>query len=211
MLEYIIALISGALVKTVDWLDDTKKSKNPAKYLLGALYGLLIGYLIGRASFSLIFLAALAAQVFARKVDTAAHKIGFIVAAISLLWFSFPTIDGGLFILFLALAFLDEIDYIGKLRPLNEYRPFLKLGALLPGIVFGRWDYFFGIIIFDIGYELVATLTHSRAEVDAEAGAGEEAEGICQEAAMKAIHRDSRGFSELPPPFWRLVPQAQVF
>jgi len=180
MLEYIIAIISGALVKTVDWLDDTKKSKSPVKYLLGALYGLLIGYLIGRASFSLIFLAALAAQVFARKVDTTAHKIGFLVAAISLLWFSFPTIDGGLFILFLALAFLDEIDYIGKLRPINEYRPFLKLGALLPGIMFGRWDYFFGIIIFDIGYELVATLTHSRAEVDADTGPVKKGKGTAR-------------------------------
>ncbi|MFH0885369.1 MAG: hypothetical protein V1861_06695 [Candidatus Micrarchaeota archaeon] len=161
MLEYIIAFISGALVKTVDWLDDTKKSKSPVKYLLGALYGLLIGYLIGRASFSLIFLAALAAQVFARKVDTTAHKLGFLVAAVSLLYFSFPTIDAGLFILFLALAFLDEMDYIGKLRWVAEYRPFLKIGALLPAI-FGVWDYFFGIIVFDIGYELVATLTRSR-------------------------------------------------
>jgi xanthosine utilization system XapX-like protein len=161
MLEYIIAFLAGALVKTVDWLDDTKKSKSPVKYLLGAVYGLLIGYMIGKASFSLIFLAALTAQVFARKVDTTAHKLGFLVAAVSLLWFSFPTIDAGLFILFLALAFLDEIDYIGKLRPINEYRPFLKIGALLPALVFGIWDYFFGIIIFDIGYELVATLTHS--------------------------------------------------
>lgn len=167
MLEYAVAFISGVLVKSVDWLDDTKKSKSPLKYALGALYGILLGFLIGHAPFSLIFLAALAAQVFARKVDTAAHKLAFIVAAISLLWFSFPAIDPGLFILFLALAFLDEIDYIGRLRWLTEYRPFLKAGALIPALFLGRWEYFFGIIVFDIGYELVATVTHEKAAKEA--------------------------------------------
>jgi len=170
MLEYLIAFTAGVLVKTVDWMDDTLKSRNPAKYGLAAIYGVLIGYIIGTASFSLIFLAALAAQVFARKVDTAAHRLGFLLAALSLLVFSFPAIDPALFMFFLTLAFLDEADYVGKLRPLVEYRPFLKIGALVPAL-WGVWDFFFGIIIFDAGYEIVAALTREGGGAESAAAA----------------------------------------
>jgi hypothetical protein len=159
----ILAFLAGALVKTVDWLDDTKKSKNPIKYVLAILYGIAIGYLISLPQFSAIFLAALAAQVFARKVDTTAHKLGFLVAALSLIFFSFPTINPLLFFFFLIMAVLDEMDYIGRLRPLVEYRPFLKIAAFLPA-VWGVWDYVFGIFIFDIGYEMITALTKSREE-----------------------------------------------
>ncbi len=170
MLEYFLAFLAGTLVKIVDWMDDTLHSRNPLKYAFALAYGILIGFIIGKAAFSLIFLAALAAQVFARKVDTAAHKLGFLTAAISLLIFSFPAIEPLLFLFFLAMAFLDEADYVGRLRPLVEYRPFLKAGALVPAI-WGAWDYFFGIILFDAGYELVTLVTRSR-ELEREAAAG---------------------------------------
>ena len=151
---FIIAFIAGLFVKTVDWLDDDAKSKHPVKYLLAVAYGFMLGYLIALAPFAALFLAALIAQVFARKVDTLAHKLGFIVAALSLVYFGFPALNLVLVIGFLFLAFLDEIDFVGKLRPLNNWRPFLKLGALAPA-VFGDWSFFIGIMLFDIGYHTV--------------------------------------------------------
>jgi len=154
ILPYALAFIAGFIVKFVDWLDDERKSKNPVKYLLAIFYGVLIGYLIGTANFSAIFLAALVAQVFARKIDTLAHRIGFITSAVSLLLFGLPSMDVALLIYFLVLAFLDEVDFVGWLRPLTEYRPFLKVGPLAPALMFGRWEYFAGIIAFDMGYEL---------------------------------------------------------
>jgi hypothetical protein len=169
MLEFVIALIAGALVKTVDWLDDTKKSKNPVKFLLAALYGAAIGYLISLPQLSAIFLAALAAQIVARKVDTTAHRLGFVVAALSLFAFSFPTVEPLLFLFFAIMAVLDEMDYLGRLRPLVEYRPFLKIGSIIP-LAWGAWGYFAGIIAFDIGYEAVTILTKSR-EAEANASA----------------------------------------
>jgi hypothetical protein len=153
MIEYILAFVSGLLVKAVDWLDDDAKSRHPVKYALAFAYGILIGVIIGTASFGIIFLSALMAQVFARKIDTTAHRIGFMVSIISLLYFGFSSIDIPLFSLFLLLAFLDEIDYLGPLRPLTLYRPFLKIGALAM-VMFGRLDYFAGIILFDTGYML---------------------------------------------------------
>lgn len=153
MLEYVLAAIAGFVVKSVDWLDDDKKSKHPIKYLLAVIYGLLLGYLIATASFSVIFLAAIVAQVFARKIDTTAHRIGIVASMLGILAIGFPSFDVLLFGYFLILAFLDEADFIGKLRPLTEYRVFLKIGAVVP-VLMGRWDYFAGIIAFDVGYEL---------------------------------------------------------
>jgi len=151
---YILAFIAGLFVKAVDWLDDDRKSKHPVKYALAIVYGLLLGYLIAFAPFAALFLAALIAQVFARKVDTLAHRIGFTVAALSLVYFGFPLVDLVLVVGFLCLAFLDEVDFVGKLRPLNDWRPFLKVGAVIPGLL-GDWAYFIGIMFFDAGYHIV--------------------------------------------------------
>ncbi len=151
LLPFVLAFVAGFLVKCVDWLDDDRKSRHPAKYVLAGLYGALIGYVIGASTFSALFLAALVAQAFARKVDTTAHRIGFITSAIVMLLLGFPPIEFLPFAFFLALAFLDEVDYVGRLRPLTEYRPFLPAGALCM-LLFGRWDYFVGILLFDIGY-----------------------------------------------------------
>ncbi len=157
MVELIVAVIaaflSGFAVKIVDWIDDERKKKTPdsIRYAIAIIYGLLIGYVIGNATFAMIFLAALIAQVFAKKIDTKAHQLGFLVAAISLFWFGFPELDLPLFVFFAALAFLDEIDFLGKLHPITEYRLLLKIAALVP-LAMGRIDYFIGIIAFDLGY-----------------------------------------------------------
>jgi hypothetical protein len=152
-----IAVVAGFLVKIVDWLDDERKSKSPVKYVFAIAYGVLLGYIIGTASFAGIFLAALVAQVFARKIDTPAHELGFVTALFTLLFLDIPGIELTLFAYFMVLAFLDEVDFIGKLRPLTECRPFLKVGSLAL-VLIGRWDYFAGIIAFDIGYDVFSIL-----------------------------------------------------
>jgi hypothetical protein len=154
LIQYVLAFLAGALVKAVDYLEDERKTSGAVKIPLAIGYGFLIGYLISTASFSVLFLAALVAQVFARKIDTLSHRLGFLVAILSPLYFGFHSFDIPLFAAFLFLAFLDEMDYIGVLRPFNRYRPFLKLGSLIPAIG-GVWDYFIGIMAFDVGYELV--------------------------------------------------------
>ncbi|VVC01144.1 Uncharacterised protein [uncultured archaeon] len=154
LLYYPISFVSGVLVKWVDWIDDEQGGKHLIKYPLAIAYGLLIGYLVSVAPFSEIFIAALVAQVFARKVDTMAHDIGFISAAIAIAFFGVPQISLVLFFYFLVLAFLDEQEFVGSLGFISDYRPFLKLGSLLP-LAFGRWEYAAGIWSFDIGYLLL--------------------------------------------------------
>jgi hypothetical protein len=157
MLDLILALVlaffAGIAVKAVDWIDDEKKGKYIIKWPLAIIYGGIIGLLISQASFSTIFLAALFAQVFARKIDTHTHVLGFGFALLSLFYLGFPFLDIGLFGFFILLAFMDETKYFGRLKGIIEYRPFLKLGALVM-LAFGRFDYFLGIMLFDIGYML---------------------------------------------------------
>jgi hypothetical protein len=157
MLDLITALVlaffAGIAVKTVDWIDDERKGKYSIKWPLAIIYGGLIGFLISQASFSTIFLAALFAQVFARKIDTHTHVLGFGFAVLSLVYLGFPSLDISLFGFFILLAFMDEARYFGRLKGIIEYRPFLKLGALLM-VLFGRIDYFLGIMVFDIAYML---------------------------------------------------------
>jgi len=157
MIPFILAFIGGIVVKLVDWIDDDLKSRTPLKYLLGALYGIILGYLIGTASFSMLFLGALIAQVFAKKVDTAAHMVGFAFAALSLLVFGVPALDAfPLFIFFIA-AFIDELQFLGRINEFMRLRPVLEIAALSMVLV-GRWDYFAAIIAFDIGYMALAQL-----------------------------------------------------
>lgn len=151
-LPYVLAFIGGILVKWVDWIDDEEKGRNRIKWPVAILYGIVIGYIIANASFAVLFLAALIAQVFARKVDTNAHILGFTIAVLSLLYFGIQPIDYNFLVFFMVMAFMDEID-IGVLGKYADYRPFLKIGALLM-IVFGRLDFLIGILCFDIGYEL---------------------------------------------------------
>ncbi len=156
-LPYVIALIAGAAVKIVDWIDDERRGKDHVKWPAAVFYGLMIGYLISEASFSVLFLAAVLAQIFATKIDTLTHTIGLASTAMVLLFLGLPSINLGLFAFFLVLAFLDEVEWIGWLRPVEKYRLVLKLGAL--SMVFiGRWDFFIAIMIFDIGYMLSENL-----------------------------------------------------
>jgi hypothetical protein len=159
MLELLLlALCAGIIVKAVDWMDDDQKSRHPAKYPLAMLYGSMIGYLIGVAPFSALFLAAVAGQVFAKKFDTTAHRIGLAFTMLIILSTGMPQLDAWVFLFFLVAAFLDEIDYVGNLRWMTEWRPFLKIAAFL-FVFMGRFDYFLAIIAFDLGYEAFRVLS----------------------------------------------------
>ena len=158
MLEYLLALMAGFLVKVVDHIEDKsdkKKAKTKLRYPIALTYGIIIGVLISKAPFSTLFLAALLAQVFAGKIDCKCHIMGFSVAILSLLVIGAPSLEISILGFFFVLAMLDEMEWMGKLKFIADYRPFLKLGAFV-FLFYGISEYLVGIMLFDIGY-LVAT------------------------------------------------------
>jgi len=184
MLQYVLAFLAGILVKTVDWIEDDLKSKTPLKYLLAIAYGAIIGYLISVAPFSTIFLAAIIGQVFAKKFDTAAHMLGLFATILTIPLFGFPPLDLLLLGYFVVLAFLDELEYAGNLWFLERYRPFLKVGAL-PLLFLGKWEYFAGIILFDLGYELVYAITGRMGKKESSAPEPKAPEAIARQKARR--------------------------
>lgn len=157
MIHFVLAFLAGFFVKWVDWIEDDKKGKGWLKFPLAIIYGVILGYLISQASFSELFLGALIAQVFARKIDNIAHITGFAAAIIAILYFGLPIIAFSFLFYFLILAFLDEQDYIGRFRMITEWRMFLKVGAIAV-ILLGRYDYAVAILLFDAGYMLFTEL-----------------------------------------------------
>jgi len=151
MIEYILAFLDGVAVKIADWLEDEKKDKSPVKLFFGVGYGIILGYLVSVSPFSALFFAALVAQVFAGKIDEVAHRLGLGIAVVTIAFFGLPQMDYSMFIYFLVLACLDEMEFAGIFGVLSENRLFLLVGSL-PMIVLrpGGWVYPAGILAFDI-------------------------------------------------------------
>ncbi len=157
MIHYVLAILAGFFVKWVDWIEDDKKGKGWLKFPLAIIYGVIIGYLISQAAFSELFLGALIAQVFARKIDNIGHVTGFLASIVAMLYFGLPVIAFSFFFYFLILAFLDEQKYAGRFQMITRWRLFLKVGAIAV-ILLGRYDYAIAILLFDGGYMLFSEL-----------------------------------------------------
>jgi len=156
--KYLVAFVSGFSVKWVDWIDDDMGGKEKKKYLLAIFYGIAIGYLITIHSISELFLGALLAQVFARKIDTLAHMIGFFVAIVVAAAISIPTQNLQFLFFFFALALLDELLHL-RMTNFKGERLMLPVGAFAVALLFSRWEYFIAIALFDIGYLLFGFLS----------------------------------------------------
>lgn len=159
MYLFFLSFLSGSLVKLADDIEDRKIKigrglMTQGAWLIAIIYGLVIGYIISQASFSMLFLAALFAQALAGKLDQKSHILGFLIAIISAAYFGLPTLEQIPFAIFLIAAYLDELTLFGKWKTFTDYRLFLKIAALA-FIVIGRLDYFISIIAFDMGYILV--------------------------------------------------------
>ena len=157
--QYVLAFLSGVLVKIVDNIEDkiNYTRHKILKWPLAIAYGAIIGYLVPQASFSMLFFGALLAQVVAYKIDRESHLIGFIVSIAVVFSFGLPPLDYLPFVVFLIAAYLDELTLFGIWKKFADYRFFLILAATL-FVVFGRFDYLIGIVIFDLGYVLIENL-----------------------------------------------------
>ncbi len=162
MIEYLaLAVLCGILVKMTDYLEDDSKRKHPIKWVLAFSYGIIIGYLISRAPFSEIFIAAALAQIIMRKVDTPTHKFGYLMMLFSLAYFGLPYIAFGAFFIFLVFASIDEMDKLifwDKPWWMQDMRPFLIFSAI-PFLIIGNFSYLAGIVCFDAGYLTVYKIT----------------------------------------------------
>lgn len=152
MIPYIAAIIAGAGIKTVDYIEDELKGKNLWKWPLAIIAGLAMGAVLSFSSVAILFLAIIAAQVLMGKVDRPAHGLAVAVAAAIPLVMGMELSGMELFLPFFIVAALDEVEFAGALKPMWEYRLWLKIAALAVGVASGLWEYFLVLMCFDLAY-----------------------------------------------------------
>lgn len=152
MIGYIAAILAGAGIKTVDYSEDELKGRGLWKWPLAIVAGLAMGVVLSFSGVAVLFLAIIAAQVFMGKVDKPAHGLAVGVAVAFAFIMGIDLRGMELFLPFFIVAALDEVEFAGILKPMWDYRVWLKGAALAVGIVSGLWEYFLVLMSFDLAY-----------------------------------------------------------
>lgn len=159
MIDILAAIVSGAGIKFVDYVEDTLGGKSLWKWPVALIAGIALGNLIAYSAASTIFIAIVAGVVFMGKVDRPSLGFGLFVAVLFALLFGISSIDLSLLVPFFVLAAMDELPLTGKLYPLRKYRLWTKVGALAVGLTLWQWQYFIALMAFDAAYIAVAHYT----------------------------------------------------
>jgi len=157
-----LAFFTGLVVKTADYLEDTKKEKNKVKLILiGLLYGVLIFLMVYYFPIiAPICLGTVLGLVLFGKIDKISHRVATTLA-ILLTFLLLPQAINLLLAFFVVVNIFEELanDYFDKhtlknktLHHFATSRPLLEISALVVSIVFWRWEIFIAMIFFDIAY-----------------------------------------------------------
>lgn len=177
ILLLIISFFTGIFTRLVNIIeDDGLRLFKFDKFIFAIIYGLLIGYVISFYEIvAPLWIGTIFALILARKIDTKAHVVGLISALGFVTVFGFSKINILFLVIFLIVAFLDEIlNDLADNKPLLknpilkfklkinkdikkifESRPLLEIVALIVSFII--WDFylFLAIFFFDIGYRLI--------------------------------------------------------
>lgn len=167
MIDFIIlgaALLTGFLTKLTDLIeDDGLKLFRFDNLVLGALYGLLIAFVIIKSEVvAPLWLGVVIGLCITRKIDAPSHLLGVIVifASLMMLW-NFQTTP--LLALFVLACVADEwlSDLADrkkiKIKLLKKFlllRPIVEITAFVVSLITMQWLLWFAILCFDIGYIL---------------------------------------------------------
>ncbi len=170
ILNYALFFFCGLFTKFTDYLVDKPfgKKRGGLQHATGLLYGLLAGYLATSSQeFATLILGIVIAVLLAGKIDSRAHQLA-IAAILGVVAFrGLPLVHFPLLALFAGLGFFDERlnDFMdkakGKIRinknvqHLVSARLSLEAGTLATGLATGNFVYFFGLLSFDLGYNLI--------------------------------------------------------
>lgn len=166
MIELFIALLTGMFTKLTDLIeDDNVKLFSYDNIVFGAVYGILIAYMI--VTYPLIatlWIATILGVIFTGKIDATGHFVGLGTAFLIVLLIGVPKLDEIHLIFFTLAAVGEELvnDLIvdkgkvkaKKLHEFLSYRPVLEIAALFVSIISGEYIIFFALLCYDIGYVL---------------------------------------------------------
>ena len=179
-----LCLALGVMVKLTDLLEDNVKSMSkqhklfniisginatriPFNIILGILYGTLmfsICYLF--PVFTVVVLATVIAMLLFGKIDAPGHYAGVGIFLILYVLIGLADVNYLYLIIFIAANFAEEYinnELVDKKRVKNKLvrrvlsvRPVLEITVFAVAFYSGLWQMFFGLLAFDIGYNLTA-------------------------------------------------------
>jgi len=161
----ILAFFTGLIVKTADYLEDTKKEKNKLILItIGIIYGLLI-FLMAYyfPTIAPIWLGTVYGLILFGKIDKLAHRIATTITFVLMLLF-FTEAISFLLVLFIIINILEELmnDYFDKHKLKNKKlqnfavsRPLLEISAFIISIILLQFEIFIAILFFDIAYLII--------------------------------------------------------
>ncbi len=166
MLDILAAIVAGGAIKHVDYLEDKKKGKGILKWPLGILAGLCMGYILAFSPAAILFVGIIAAQVLMGKIDKPVHGLAVGLAAAVPFFLGMGWANTVLLLPFFVVAVIDEVELAGILKPMRDYRLWLKGTTLAVGAISGVWSYFVILMAFDLAYLAVSKLKDGGRIVD---------------------------------------------
>jgi hypothetical protein len=172
LLIAILGLITGALVKYADFLEDTKKEKNKLKLvLIGLLYGISIFVMIYFFPVvAPIWLGTILGVIIFGKIDSISHNTGVSVSIALTLAFT-KALFGTMVLFFFIINILEEFvnDYFDKnkvknkkLQTILSSRLLLEVSAFLFSLFTGLWEVWIAILCFDISYQIITVIENEQ-------------------------------------------------
>jgi len=176
-----LCLALGVIVKLTDLLEDNVKSMRkqhklisginttriPFNIILGILYGTLmffISYLF--PVFTVVVLATVIAMLLFGKIDAPGHYAGVGIFLILYVLIGLANVNSLYLIIFIAANFAEEYinnEFVDNKRVKNKLlrrvlsvRPVLDITVFVVAFYSGLWQMFFGLLAFDIGYNMTA-------------------------------------------------------
>ncbi len=163
----IIALLIGFLTKYAD-LEKSKRITKRAvpKIISGLLYGFLIAFVVKQEPLiAPLFLATVIGVTISGKIDAIGHFFGLSSFIFFIALFGLKKINPILLLLFLVVAFLDEIlnTYVvdrhkiknKTMTAIMKTRPLLEIAAFAVSAITGTWAIWLSLLCYDAGYSVV--------------------------------------------------------
>ena len=162
-MDYIVLLViflAGILTKAVDVIVDDNKGNKRIGYLLGIIYGILIGYILTTDVYlASLGIAVVISVILTSKIDHVQHALGIAAMLIVIAVIGMPQVHVVMLIIFLAGGISDEVlsDYSDRKKKYGifRYRVILKIVTLIVSMSTGNWILFIGMILYDLGYTII--------------------------------------------------------
>lgn len=163
----ILAFFVGLLVKLTDQIvDEGLNCIKYSEYLFGSLYGILMAQIVvsSNSLVASLWIGLIIGVIITNKIDHLSHMLAIGSFLLYLGIIGFPALSALYLIIFTIAAALDEIieeRIKAKERLLNLLKKFvgLEMVSFIVSIITGIWTVFLSILLFDLGYIIIARIT----------------------------------------------------